>query len=198
MPKASKKQNEEDVQIVLDKILRNPNIKVGDLSSMCGLSTQQVYRILRKLEDDGILFGNPMMIDLGKIGKKRFIIFAKRSGSPPDESTMNGALYSEEFLNSMVSEKLDIIPEDDYTCTGAFDMVTVFIARSSLEAIKYMEFLRNASRGYFSSFSMSEVMFTTRKCMIRTPEVDSFIDYTSDVALYSILPKHDERHQRQE
>ena len=198
MPKASKKQNDEDVQMVLDTILRDPNIKVSDLSSRCGLSTQQVYRILRKLEDDGVLFGNPMMIDLGKIGRKRFIIFAKRSGAPPDEGTMNGALYSEEFLNSMVSEKLDIIPEDDYTCTGAFDMVTVFIARSSLEAIKYMEFLRNISHGYFSSFSMSEVMFTTRKCMIRTPEVDSFIDYASDVAFYSVLPSHSERYHGQD
>lgn len=151
-----------------------------------------MYRILRKLQDDGTIFGNPVSIDLGKIGLKRFIIFAKRGGMPPDENTMDGALYSEWFLNGLASKSIDIIPEDDYTCSGVFDMVTVFIADSSIEAIKYMEFLRNISRGYFTSFSMAEVLFTTRKNMQMTPDVGRFVDYTSEVALLSTIPRKDE------
>ena len=33
MPKASKKQNDEDVQMVLDTILRDPNIKVSEIAN---------------------------------------------------------------------------------------------------------------------------------------------------------------------
>ncbi len=168
----------------MDTLLRNPACSVASISDKCGLSTQQVYRILRDLEEEGIIYGNPVVLDLSKLGKKRFIIFAKRSGKPSDQTSLNSALYSDEFLKRIASKKLDIIPEDDYTCTGAFDMVTVFLADSTMEAIKYMDLLRHTAQGYFSSYSMSEVMFTTRKNMIMTPEKDAFVQYMIDIAEY--------------
>ena len=172
MPKNSKEQNEKDRERVIDCLLRDPVCSVQGIAEKCNLSTQQVYRILRSLEEEGIIFGKPTMIDLKKLGKKRFIIYARRSGKPSDQVTLNTSLYSSEFLEQLKSKKLDIIPEDDYTCSGAFDMVTVFLANNIMDANKYLDLLRHVSDGYFSSFALSEVMFTTKKNMVTTPERD--------------------------
>lgn len=185
MPRVSKKQNEADKKNVLDALLRDPNADVDSLASKCNLSTQQVYRILRILEEEKIIFGNPMLIDLQKLNKKRFIILAKRGNQAPGETSIRSALYSEEFLNSMHSKSIDIIPEDDYTCSGEYDVVTIIIAESSYQAVKYMDFLRNVAGGYFLNFSMLEVMFTTRKNMKMTPDVELFTEYVSEVSKYT-------------
>ncbi|WII07732.1 winged helix-turn-helix transcriptional regulator [Methanomassiliicoccales archaeon LGM-RCC1] len=184
MPKNSKSQNAIDRNRVMDRLLRDPGCTVQTLADDCNLSTQQVYRILRHLEEEGIVYGNPMMIDLSKVGKKRFIIFATRSGRPSDQSTLNGSLYSKVFLEEMREKNLDIIPEDDYTCTGAFDMVTIFLANNATDANKYLDLLRHVSNDYFSTFRISEVLFTTRKNMIATPERKRFIEYVKDISEY--------------
>ncbi len=184
MPKNSKSQNAIDRNRVMDRLLRDPGCTVQTLADDCNLSTQQVYRILRHLEEEGIVYGNPMMIDLSKVGKKRFIIFATRSGRPSDQNTLNGSLYSKVFLEEMREKKLDIIPEDDYTCTGAFDMVTIFLANNVTDANKYLDLLRHVSNNYFSTFRISEVLFTTRKNMIATPERERFIEYVKDISDY--------------
>ena len=184
MPKNSKEQNEKDRERVIDCLLRDPVCSVQGIAEKCNLSTQQVYRILRSLEEEGIIFGKPTMIDLKKLGKKRFIIYARRSGKPSDQVTLNTSLYSSEFLEQLKSKKLDIIPEDDYTCSGAFDMVTVFLANNIMDANKYLDLLRHVSDGYFSSFALSEVMFTTKKNMVTTPERDDFVEYVKEIAAF--------------
>ena len=182
MPRVSKKQNEIDIKNVINALLRDPNASVDSIGTVCQLSQQQVYRVLRILEEDKIVFGNPMLIDLSKLGKKRFIIMAKRSYGSPNDNTLKSASYSAQFLEGLAKDRIDIIPEDDYTCSGEFDMVTVIIADSILQANKYVEYLRNVSAGYFSSFSIVEVLFTTRKNMRMTPEVSQFTDYVTEVA----------------
>lgn len=184
MPKSSKAQTENDRKNVIEYLMKNPSCTVPSISENCGLSTQQVYRILRDLESEGIVYGNPLMLNFAKLGMNRYIIFARRSGIPSDQTTLNSSLYSKEFLDSLKEHKIDIIPEDDYTCTGAFDMVTVFLAHNITDANKYLDFLRHTSKGYFNSCTISEVLFTTRKNMINTPERQSFIEYIQDISAY--------------
>ena len=190
MPRASKKQNEIDQNNVMDVLLRDPLCTVDSIAEKCSLSTQQVYRILRDFEEKEIIYGKPMMINLEKVGKKRFIIMAKRSGTAPDTNSLDFSLHTVEMLKKIRGNKLDIIPEDDYTCSGAYDMVTVFLADSSLDALMYLDLLRSVSNNYFSRFDLSEVMYTTRKCMVPTPEIRSFVDYISELSVYSEQYKH--------
>ena len=182
MPKKSRSQNLEDKDKVIDCLLRDPSCSVQTLSERCQLSIQQVYRILRILEEEDIIYGNPLVLNLSKLGMKRYIIFATRSGKPADQTSLDSSLYSEKFLRRIRDRNLDIIPEDDYTCTGAFDMVTIFLAKNIMDANKYLDLIRTVSNEYFSSFMVSEVLFTTRKNMLPTPERDAFVNYMKDIS----------------
>jgi DNA-binding Lrp family transcriptional regulator len=184
MPRVSKEQNRKDIQKIMKLLIAHPNLDVDTISQQSGLSNQQVYKILRNLEEEKILFGNPRLIDLPKANRKRFIIFAKRSGSLANDRTLKCALYSKEFLTMLAKEKIEIIPEDDFTCSGEYDMVTIINAESTLQANKYVDFLRSISYDYFSKFSIIEVMFTTKRNSIPTPDVERFTNYVSEVSSY--------------
>jgi len=184
MPRVSKEQSKHDLEKVTRLLVQNPNLDVESLAQQSHLSTQQVYKILRKLEENGTIFGTPRLIDLAKVERKRFIIFAKRSGALADDRTVKCALYSKEFLSLLAKERIRIIPEDDYTCSGEYDMVTVISAESTLQANKYVDFLRSISHDYFSKFSIVEVMFTTKKNSIMGPDVERFTEYVSEISSY--------------
>lgn len=181
MPRVSKDQNKKDADLLIDALLRHPGADADALAQTCKLSVQQVYRILRVLQDEGIITGQPYIVDLAKVGKKRFLIMAKRSGDLVDENTFSCALYTDEFINRIREENLDIIPEDDYTCSGEFDMITTVIANDAFTATKYVDLLRTVSHGYFSRFSIEEVMYTTRRNAMPGPDIEAFISYLRQV-----------------
>jgi DNA-binding Lrp family transcriptional regulator len=184
MPRASKEKSREDRGAVVDALLRDPSATAESLASATGLSQQQVYRILRALEEEGVIAGRPVQIDLAKLHKKRYIIMAKRGSGMPDGVTLSSSCYSEEFVRAMKEQGIDIIPEDDYTCAGEYDMVTVIIADDFMEASKYMEFLRATSKGYFVKFSVMEVLFTTRRNLLPTADMERFQSYVREVMEY--------------
>ncbi|WP_049796314.1 helix-turn-helix domain-containing protein [Methanomassiliicoccus luminyensis] len=184
MPRVSKKQNRMDVDKVTKLLLSHPELEVEAIVQQTGLSNQQVYKILRDLENEGIIFGNTRLLDLSKINRKRFLILAKRSGVIPNPNTVEMALYGKEFMSRLAEEKIDIIPEDDFTCNGEWDMITVIVAENALQANKYVDFLRAVSQDQFSKFSMVEVLFTTKKNTVGTPDIEDFAQYISEVSSY--------------
>ncbi len=181
MPKVSRMQNDLDRKTVIDLLLKDPFITADAIAARGELSIQQVYRILHILEEEGIIAGNPVSLDLTKLGLKRYIVMAKRGNEMPSEKSIRSAAYSDEFLSGMACQKINIIPEDDYTCTGEFDIVWVFLAENMVEATKYVDYLRMVSKGHFRSFSIQEVLFTTRRNMTTTPDMDRYKDYVEDL-----------------
>ena len=178
MPRASKEQNRIDEQNVMKLLLRNPTADVIAIAEECNLSTQQVYKILRELDDKKATTGNYLFVDPEAVGMKRYIIFAKRSGMIYNERSLTSALYEKEMIDDLEKEGIRVIPEDDYTCSGEFDMVTVFFAESSIQANKYADYLRRVSEGNFSKLSVMEVMFTTKKnTKPVSSDIEGFIDF---------------------
>lgn len=184
MPRVSREQNRIDVDKVIRLLIKDSSAEIDSIVQQTGLSSQQVYKILRHLEEKKIIFGNPRLIDLAKINKKRFVIFAKRSGLVADGNTINSALHGEEYSSRMAKENIDVIHEDDFTCSGEYDMITIIVVENTLQATKYVDFLRSISHNYFSKISIVEVLFTTRKNTIWAPDIEDFTKYVSEVSAY--------------
>ncbi|MBR4203375.1 MAG: winged helix-turn-helix domain-containing protein [Candidatus Methanomethylophilaceae archaeon] len=183
MPRVSRAENERNKEIVLKALFDNPDQSVADISLSTGLSETQVYKIYRDFREQGVVFGNPAILDLSKTGKKRYIGTLKLvSGDvKPDEKF--GTTNMRDMLLTLASFHLDIIHEDEYACDGSFDWVLVFLANNVRDATQFMNAICVASHDEYEVSSLSEVEFTIRRCSVFSPEMKDYVRKAKDSAL---------------
>jgi len=168
MAKSSKKQINEDTQLILDELQKNSNSSVNDIANKLGFSRQKVWRIIKDLENDNTIWGYTAVVDANKTGRKRFYILIKRaSRSTPEEK-----------IDSMVKRdlrkeatKLGVQYESSYYVNGSYDALICVTADDIKQMNRFSNSLRKLYGANMSEIHVLEVLFPVGRNGIDNPNI---------------------------
>ena len=83
MGKSSKEQQAKDERKVLAELQKNSNESIDTIAKHCGFSRQKVWRIIKHLEDNKIIWGYTAVVDEEGTGLKHFVLLVKRNIGVP-------------------------------------------------------------------------------------------------------------------
>jgi DNA-binding Lrp family transcriptional regulator len=172
--KSSNKQLIKDEQKILDYLRTNANESIDIIAKKCGFSRQKVWRIMKKLEQDKVIWGYAAICDDEYYNLKHFTMLIKRTTAPIDDKIMQEIMQTR--LDDMAPE-LGIIMENIEYVHGAFDGSFSFLADDLVTAKKFCERFLSRFNQYISSFELLEGIFFIRKQMLRNPQLKKQIKF---------------------
>lgn len=173
MPRSSQEQISEDEKKILSELQKNSNQSIDTIAQRCGFSRQKVWRCIKRLEQDHVIWGYTAIVDEEKQNRKSFVVIIKKTSTPLDEKTAR--VIATPYLQELASKE-GIIIEDSLYCHGEYDWVFVFTADDLRQAKRFSELLYSAYPGYIAKIDLMETLFWTRKQRIFNPEAKKFKD----------------------
>jgi DNA-binding Lrp family transcriptional regulator len=171
MPKHSQAQISEDEKKILVELQKNSNQSIDTIAHTCGFSRQKVWRSIKRLEQDHIIWGYAAIVDEEKQDRRSYVLTIKKTTIPIDEKTAR--LIGSPFLQE-IGAKEGIIIEHSLYCHGEYDWIIIFTADDLRQAKRFSELLYTAYPGYIAKVNLTETLFWTRKQRIFNPEAKKF------------------------
>lgn len=167
MPKRSQIQIAEDEKRILTELQKNANASIDAIAQRCGFSRQKVWRSIKRLEQDHVIWGYTAIIDEDKENRKSYVVIIKKTTTPLDEKTTR--LIISPYLHDLASKEGITIENSLYT-HGEYDWIIIFNADDLRQAKKFSEVMNVTYQGYIAKMDLMETLFWTRKQRIFNPE----------------------------
>ncbi len=174
MAKTSKKQIEVDEKKVIDQLQKNCMENLDLFAKKCGFSRQKVWRIIKNLERDKIVWGYTAIVDLESLKKKHYILLMKRNTQKINHKIVD-VLLSREFEE--VIAKLGITIETSSYVHGEYDWIASFLAPDIVYAKKFSEMVKMAYPDTFQKIDLIETLFNIKKQNIFNPDTNKLKEY---------------------
>lgn len=174
MPKSSKEKIDLDEKKIIRELEKNAKESIDKIAKKCGCSRQKVWRIIKRLEENKIIWGYHAVIDNEKIGLNRYYILIKRTNVP----------FSKEHIDSIIKNELkpeigeeEIIVENISYVHGSFDGVYEIRARNIMQVKKFIESFYNLAVDYISDAQILEVIFPVEINGIVNPNIKEIEEF---------------------
>jgi DNA-binding Lrp family transcriptional regulator len=174
MAKTSKKQIEEDEKKVIDQLQKNCMENLDLFAKKCGFSRQKVWRIIKNLEEEKIVWGYTAIIDPEALKKKRYLLLMKRNTQKINRKIID-ILLSREFED--VISKLGITIETSSYVHGEYDWIASFLAPDIVYAKKFSELVKITYPDTFQRIDLVETLFDIKRQNIFHPDANKLKDY---------------------
>jgi DNA-binding Lrp family transcriptional regulator len=174
MPKRSKKQIAEDEKQILTELQKNANESIDTIARHCKFSRQKVWRSIKRLEAEHIIWGYTAIVDDKKQDRKHFVALIKKTTKPLDEATTNSAASTK--LQDLVSSQ-GISIESSFYVHGEYDWIITFTAQDIQHAKKFCEILNATYEGHIAKINLQETLFWVRKQRIFNPEAKKLKEF---------------------
>jgi len=166
MVKTSKKQIKIDEKKVIDQLQKNCMENLDVFAQTCGFSRQKVWRIIKNLEKNRMVWGYTAIIDPESIQQKHYILLMKRNTQRINERTTN-LLLSRQF-EEVVSNLGITIQTSSYT-HGEYDWIATFLAPNIIYAKKFSELVKTTYPEIFQKIDLLETLFDIKRQNIPNP-----------------------------
>jgi len=166
MPKTSKEQIADDEKKIIHELQKNSKENIDKIAKKCGFSRQKVWRVIKRLEKNEIIWGYSTIVDNKKIDLTHYTMLVKRSIVPIDEKLRNQ--ISEEQLDNYFPE-LNITLEDCLYVNGRYDWIISFTAPGIKEMKKFCEKLMSKFPEHMGAYEVLETIIPIRKQGIKNP-----------------------------
>ncbi len=173
MAKSSKERIQRDETIVLNFLEQHAKESVDEIAKICGLSRQKIWRIIKHLEDNKIIWGYTAVGDGSLRNFKHYVLLVERNSLPFDTS----------FKKEVILEKLDdyasgsVKIEDIFFTHGKFDAVITFYAPDLIQAKKLVQELFKRIGKYLGEHVLLETLIPIRKQGLKNPHIEKLIEY---------------------
>ncbi len=163
--KETMKDAERQVLTILEQ---DAKTKPDEITRRTGFSRQKVLRIIKRLEDENIIWGYVAITDGTKRNQKHFIALVKRS---------HGVPFDDSFRSEIAFDKIDNYPkglievENIYYTHGSYDFVFCFSAPDLISAKQFINLSVNRFRKYISDYVLIETLFPIRREGIKNPNM---------------------------
>ena len=163
-------QDEIKVLIILEQHAKD---SIDEIAKKCGFSRQKVWKIIKRLEEQKIIWGYTAVTDETAQNLKHFILLVKRSNAP----------FTQDIQKEVIFRKLDDYPpglvrvENIYHTHGISDWVFTFYAPDILSAKKFAEKTFNKFSKYIQEYSILETLVPIRKQGLKNPQIEKLIEY---------------------
>jgi DNA-binding Lrp family transcriptional regulator len=174
MPKRSRQQIAQDEKIILAELQKNANASIDTIAKNCKFSRQKVWRSIKRLEADHIIWGYTAIVDDEKQDRKHYVALIKKTNKPLTETTMNSA--SSTKLQDMVTSE-GIIIENSFYAHGEYDWIITFTAADIQQAKHFTELLNTSYQGYIAKIILEETLFWVRRQQIINPEAKKLKEF---------------------
>lgn len=174
MSRNSKKQIVNDEQKVLYELQKDARQSPHEIAKKCGFSRQKVWRIIKKLEKDRIIWGYTAIVDEKKQGMKIYMVLLKRTNSPLTAEVIE-TVTSGNFKK--ITESIGVTLISSYYLNGIYDCLVTFLASDLGKAKQLCEIMNKMFTGFVAELSLLEVIFTNRNYGILNPEQVKIKEY---------------------
>ncbi|MCU0851193.1 MAG: Lrp/AsnC family transcriptional regulator [Candidatus Thermoplasmatota archaeon] len=174
MAKTSKKQIEEDEKKVIDQLQKNCMENLDLFAKKCGFSRQKVWRIIKNLEQEKVVWGYTAIVDPEVLKKKRYLLLMKRNTQKINRKIID-ILLSREFEE--VISKLGITIETSSYVHGEYDWIASFLAPDIVYAKKFSELVKITYPETFQRIDLVETLFDIKRQNIFHPDANKLKDY---------------------
>jgi DNA-binding Lrp family transcriptional regulator len=174
MPKRSRQQIAEDEKRILTELQKNANESIDTIAKHCKFSRQKVWRSIKRLEHDHIIWGYTAIVDDTKQDHKHYVTLIKKTTKPVDETMMNTA--SSTKLQDLV-ESEGIMIESSFYVHGEYDWIIMFTATDIQQAKRFTETLNTVYEGHIAKISLEETLFWVRRQRISNPEAKKLKEF---------------------
>jgi DNA-binding Lrp family transcriptional regulator len=174
MAKTSKKQIEVDEKKVIDQLQKNCMENLDLFAKKCGFSRQKVWRIIKNLEQDKIVWGYTAIVNPESLKKKHYILLMKRNTQKINTKIVDILLSRE--LEEVIA-KLGITIETSSYVHGEYDWIATFLAPDIVYAKKFSELVKTTYPETFQKIDLIETLFDIKRQNIINPESNKFKEY---------------------
>jgi DNA-binding Lrp family transcriptional regulator len=174
MAKTSKKQIEVDERKVIEQLQKNCMENLDLFAKKCGFSRQKVWRIIKNLERDKIVWGYTSIVDNESLQKKHYMLLMKRNAQKINQKIVD-ILLSREFED--VVTKLGITIETSSYVHGEYDWIASFLAPDIVYAKKFSELVKTTYPDTFQKIDLVETLFDIKRQNIFNPDTKKLKEY---------------------
>lgn len=171
------KKNVETIRANSKKVLsvleQNAKESIDVIAKKCGFSSQKVWRIIKHLEQEKLIWGYTVIADEEGKELKHYVLLLKRTMIPLDDS----------MQKEVVTGKLDrylpnLVQIEDIILThGKYDAMITFYAPNLITARKVIEALSQRIGKYFQEYILLETLFPIRKHYLKNPGIKNLAKY---------------------
>lgn len=169
MAKTSKKQIEVDETKVIEQLQKNCMENLDLFAKNCGFSRQKVWRIIKNLERDKIVWGYTAIINSESLRKKHYMLLMKRNTQKVNQKIID-ILLSRDFED--VVTDLGITIETSSYVHGEYDWITTFLAMDIIHAKKFSELVKTTYPDTFQKIDLVETLFDLKRQNIINPDAN--------------------------
>lgn len=174
MPKHSEARLLKDEEKILNILQTNGTESIDVIAKKCNFSRQKVWRIIKKLENEKILWGYSAIFDEERYQLKHYILMIKRTTNPIDKKLIDEILSTR--LDELGPGNLVKMEHIEYT-NGCFDGIFTFYSKDLITAKKFCERFQQRFNQYVASYELLEGIFFIRKQMLRNPHLKTQINF---------------------
>jgi DNA-binding Lrp family transcriptional regulator len=173
MTKTSEKQILLDEIKVLDALEQHSKNNIDEIAKSSGFSRQKIWRIIKNLEKNKIIWGYTAITDEKAKNLKHFIALLKRTTIPVDDV----------LRKEIIFDKLDNYPsglvkiENIYMTHGISDWIFTFYAPDIISAKRFVEHTIQRFGKYIQEYNLIETLIPIRKQGFKNPQMKHFANY---------------------
>jgi len=175
MPKRSKESIEKDEKKILRELLKDSSQSIDTIAKGLSFSRQKVWRDIKRLKADGVIWGYTTVINEDKLGMKNYFALIKRSTHPLSEE-LTGKIIQRDIEHT--AKKIEVTIENSCYTHGSYDWIIGFAAADVKHAKKFCEILNKTYLMYISEIQLLEGMFWIRKHGLLNPKKEKLKEFT--------------------
>lgn len=174
MTKSSKKQIEVDEKKVIDHLQKNCMENLDLFAKSCGFSRQKVWRIIKNLEKEKIVWGYTAVVDNSFLQKRHYTLLMKRNAQKINQKIVD-ILLAREFEEAV--SRFGISIETSSYVHGEYDWIATFLAPDIIHAKKFSELVKTIYPDTFQKIDLIETLFDLKRQNIFNPEAQKLKDF---------------------
>ena len=168
MPKKSKIEIFEDEKKVMRALQKDARQSIDILAKNCGFSRQKVWRIMKRLEEQKIIWGYHAVVEDDIFAHNRYYVLIKRTTKGVTDKALD-TITNRNLKAEM--EKMDIILEDSCLLHGPYDWLISLTAENIRQVKRFTESFNQLFREYVQEIDILEVIFPVEKSGIQNPNL---------------------------
>ncbi len=170
MSKMSKEQISNDEKKILIQLQNKATENLDVLAKSCGFSRQKVWRIVKRLEQNQMIWGYTAIIDEQKNNLSHYTLLIKRTPQQLMEKTVD--IITSRKLEEIVAD-LGVTIESSYYVHGDYDWVITFTAQDIIRAKKFCGSLLALHAGVIEKTALLETLFMVKNHHVLNPKPEA-------------------------
>jgi DNA-binding Lrp family transcriptional regulator len=174
MENTNKIQINKDEKKILEILQKNSNKNLEEIANNCGLTTQKLLRIKKKLEKNNIIWGYVALTDYKNISLQHFTVLFKRSTIPLKNDVIENitkGLLEDKYTEGIINIENMLYVHGDY------DWIISFTAPDTLSMKKFCDKILKNYGDYIIDYSIHQTIIPIRKHGIKNPNADKQKEY---------------------